>query len=125
MTPEYVILVDTGDREIGTAEKLEAHLSGALHRAFSIVIWDSAGRMLLQQRAVAKYHSGGLWTNTCCGHPRPGEDTHVAAARRLHGKSRWSALRLGCEGEHILRFRHDQAGFQIGTLKLKPLTPPA
>lgn len=83
MTQEFVILVDDGDRETGTAEKLDAHVQGALHRAFSIIIWDTAGRMLLQQRAASKYHSGGLWTNTCCGHPRPGEDAATAASRRL------------------------------------------
>lgn len=81
--PEYVILVDDQDRQTGTAEKLEAHRSGALHRAFSVIIWDGYGRMLLQQRATTKYHSGGLWTNTCCGHPRPGEETLHAALRRL------------------------------------------
>lgn len=81
--PERVILVDGKDREIGSAEKLAAHRSGSLHRAVSVLIWDRAGRMLLQQRACGKYHSAGLWSNTCCGHPRPGEDTAVAAARRL------------------------------------------
>jgi isopentenyl-diphosphate delta-isomerase len=80
---EYVILVDDIDQQTGTAEKLDAHRSGALHRAFSIVIWNSDGRMLLQQRALSKYHSAGLWTNTCCGHPRPNEDVAAAAARRL------------------------------------------
>lgn len=80
---EYVILVDADDRPTGTAEKLEAHRLGVLHRAFSVLIWDSAGRMLLQQRAADKYHSGSLWTNTCCGHPRPGEDVAAAAQRRL------------------------------------------
>jgi isopentenyl-diphosphate delta-isomerase len=78
-----LILVDSMDRETGTAEKLEAHVKGALHRAFSIIVWDGRGRMLLQQRDKGKYHSGGLWTNTCCGHPRPGEPTHAAASRRL------------------------------------------
>lgn len=82
-TQEYVILVDDDDRQIGTAEKLAAHRDGALHRAFSIVIWDRAGHMLLQQRATNKYHSANLWTNTCCGHPRPNEDVADAAARRL------------------------------------------
>ncbi|HPG89288.1 MAG TPA: isopentenyl-diphosphate Delta-isomerase [Hyphomicrobium sp.] len=80
---EYVILVDGEDQQIGTAEKLEAHRAGALHRAFSIVIWNSERRMLLQQRALGKYHSPGLWTNTCCGHPRPNEVVSDAATRRL------------------------------------------
>ncbi len=80
---ERVILVDRDDRPLGTAPKLEAHLRGDLHRAFSVLIHDGAGNMLLQKRHVAKYHSGGLWTNACCGHPRPGEDTLSAAQRRL------------------------------------------
>jgi isopentenyl-diphosphate delta-isomerase len=80
---DLMTLVDEDDREIGTAEKLEAHRSGALHRAISVIIWDSAGRLLLQKRAAGKYHSGGSWTNACCGHPRPGEDVHEAALRRL------------------------------------------
>ncbi len=81
--PETLILVGAEDREIGTAEKLEAHRSGLLHRAFSVIIWDSHGRQLLQKRAASKYHSGGLWTNACCGHPRPGEPVEAAALRRL------------------------------------------
>ncbi|MFL5605070.1 MAG: isopentenyl-diphosphate Delta-isomerase [Gemmatimonadaceae bacterium] len=80
---ERVILVDEQDREIGTEEKLRAHLSGVLHRAFSVFVFDHAGNMLLQQRARTKYHSGGLWANTCCGHPRPGEAIQAAARRRL------------------------------------------
>ncbi len=80
---EQVILVDEADQETGAAEKLEAHRDGLLHRAFSIMIWDRHGRMLLQKRAIAKYHSGGLWTNACCGHPRPGETPPQAATRRL------------------------------------------
>lgn len=83
MLYENVILVDPEDREIGTAEKLEAHKRGDLHRAFSIMVWDSRGRLLLQRRQIGKYHSGGLWTNSCCGHPRPGELPGIAAARRL------------------------------------------
>jgi isopentenyl-diphosphate delta-isomerase len=80
---ETLILVDADDQEIGTAEKLEAHRSGLLHRAFSVIVWDARGRQLLQKRAAAKYHSGGLWTNACCGHPRPGEAAEAAALRRL------------------------------------------
>lgn len=80
---EDVILVDDTDREIGTTGKLDAHQRGVLHRAFSVMIWDRHGRLLLQQRAIGKYHSGGLWTNTCCGHPRPGESLNDAAGRRL------------------------------------------
>ena len=80
---EHVILVDERDAPVGVAEKLEAHRAGALHRAFSVFVQDRAGQVLLQRRAEAKYHSGGLWSNTCCGHPRPGEDTRAAATRRL------------------------------------------
>ena len=80
---EQVILVDEQDRELGAGEKLQAHRDGALHRAFSIFVFDPAGRLLLQKRAAGKYHSGGLWSNTCCGHPRPGEATLAAARRRL------------------------------------------
>lgn len=80
---EHVILVDSQDREIGESEKLRAHEAAALHRAVSVFVFDSAGRLLLQRRAAGKYHSAGLWTNTCCGHPRPGETAADAAARRL------------------------------------------
>ena len=80
---ERVILVDEDDRAIGAAGKLEAHREGRLHRAFSIFVLDGRGQLLLQRRARSKYHSGGLWTNTCCGHPRPGEETEAAAHRRL------------------------------------------
>lgn len=81
---ERVILVDAEDRAIGVAEKLAAHREGGrLHRAFSVFLFDAAGRMLLQQRAAAKYHFPLLWTNACCGHPRPGEDVLDAARRRV------------------------------------------
>lgn len=80
---EQVILVDERDREVGVVEKLQAHREGALHRAFSVFVFDRDDRLLLQKRAAAKYHSGGLWSNTCCGHPRPGEATTPAARRRL------------------------------------------
>ena len=78
-----VIIVAANDRPIGTASKLEAHRNGLRHRAISVVIGDQHGRVLLHQRAAGKYHSGGLWTNTCCSHPRPGEHASDAAARRL------------------------------------------
>ncbi len=80
---EQVILVDLHDIEIGAMPKLEAHQKGVLHRAFSIFIFNKKGQLLLQQRADEKYHSGGLWTNTCCSHPRPGEKIIAAADRRL------------------------------------------
>ena len=80
---DYVILVNESDEELGTMEKMEAHRKGLLHRAFSVFIFNSKGEMLLQQRAENKYHSAGLWTNACCSHPKPGEETKVAANRRL------------------------------------------
>jgi len=80
---ERVVLVDPEDRETGTAGKMEVHRAGALHRAFSVIIWNLQGEVLLQRRALGKYHSGGLWTNACCGHPRPGEPVEQAAVRRL------------------------------------------
>lgn len=83
MIEEEVILVNENDQPIGTMPKLEAHLTGQRHRAFSVFIFNSAGELLLQQRALDKYHSGGKWTNTCCSHPRPGELTSDAANRRL------------------------------------------
>ncbi len=80
---ETVILVNEHDAEIGLMEKMEAHEKALLHRAFSIFIFNSKGEMLLQQRSLRKYHSGGLWTNACCSHPRPNEDVLAAASRRL------------------------------------------
>lgn len=80
---EKVILVDENDQEIGVMEKMEAHEKGLLHRAFSIFIFNSKGELLLQKRSANKYHSGGLWTNTCCSHPKPEEDCLKAAQRRL------------------------------------------
>jgi isopentenyl-diphosphate delta-isomerase len=80
---EQVILVDHQDVEIGTCEKLAAHRSGELHRAFSVFVWNAWGQLLIQQRAATKYHTAGLWTNACDGHPRPGEETCSAARRRL------------------------------------------
>ncbi|WP_412060155.1 isopentenyl-diphosphate Delta-isomerase [Rubrivirga sp. IMCC45206] len=81
--PEHVVLVDAADREIGTAEKLAVHRDGRLHRAVSVFLFDGRGRWLLQRRADGKYHSPGLWSNTACTHPRPGEPPQAAASRRL------------------------------------------
>jgi isopentenyl-diphosphate Delta-isomerase len=78
-----VVLVNENDEPVGTMEKLEAHRKGVLHRAFSIFIFNSKGEMLLQKRALKKYHSPGLWSNACCSHPYPGEEVKVAAVRRL------------------------------------------
>ena len=81
---EQLILVNERNRAAGSGEKDAVHRAGLLHRAFSIFIVDGAGRILLQRRSHQKYHSGGLWANSCCGHPRPGEPTLTAARRRLH-----------------------------------------
>lgn len=80
---EEVILVDEHDNEIGLMEKMEAHEKALLHRAFSVFVFNKKGELLLQQRALHKYHSGGLWTNTCCSHPRKGEEVIQSAHRRL------------------------------------------
>ena len=80
---EFVVLVDEHDNELGVMEKMEAHQKGVLHRAFSVFIFNDSGKMLIQRRALSKYHSAGLWTNACCSHPRPNETTLNAANRRL------------------------------------------
>jgi isopentenyl-diphosphate delta-isomerase len=80
---DQVVLVNEHDVEIGLMPKLEAHQKGVLHRAFSVFIFNSKGEMLLQQRAFGKYHSEGLWSNTCCSHPLPEESAHHGAVRRL------------------------------------------
>lgn len=83
MDREYVILVDENDRQTGTCEKLEAHQKGLKHRAFSIFLFNKKGEFLLQQRAAEKYHTPGLWSNTCCSHPRPDEEMEEALQRKL------------------------------------------
>jgi isopentenyl-diphosphate delta-isomerase len=83
MNPDYVILVNTNDEEIGSMEKMDAHRQALLHRAFSVFVFNTDRQLLIHRRAFDKYHSAGLWTNTCCSHPRPGEATIEAAYRRL------------------------------------------
>jgi len=80
---QQVILVNEKDEVKGTAGKMEVHRKGLLHRAFSVFVFNKRGEMLLQQRAMNKYHSGGLWTNACCSHPEPDEETKKGAMRRL------------------------------------------
>jgi len=109
--PEEVILVDACDRPIGVAEKRVAHQSGLLHRAFSVIVYDRVGRMLLQQRARSKYHSGGLWSNTCCSHPRPGEETEQAAHRRL-----LEEMGFDCQLERVHEFVY-QVEFDNGLIE--------
>jgi len=94
-----VILVDPQDREIGIEEKIKAHRDGKLHRAFSVFVFNEKGEMLLQQRAFNKYHSGGLWTNACCSHPRPGEALEQAAARRLQEE-----MGFACQLRRVFQF---------------------
>jgi isopentenyl-diphosphate delta-isomerase len=104
---ENVVLIDEADAALGEGEKLDVHRRGALHRAFSVFAFNADGELLLQRRALSKYHSGGLWANTCCGHPRPGEATADAARRRLGEE-----LGIGC-GElrpaGTLRYRAELA----------------
>jgi len=80
---QEVVLVDSQDQPIGKMEKMEAHQKGLLHRAFSVFVFNRKNELLLQQRALEKYHSGGLWTNTCCSHPSPSESLELAGAKRL------------------------------------------
>jgi isopentenyl-diphosphate Delta-isomerase len=84
MIEEQLILVDESNRATGSGGKAAIHRAGLLHRAFSIFVVDERGRLLIQRRNPKKYHSGGLWANSCCGHPRPGERTVTAARRRLN-----------------------------------------
>lgn len=108
MMEEEVILVDHYDRPIGTMPKLQAHIEGKLHRAFSVFIFNQSGALLLQQRALGKYHSAGKWTNTCCSHPRPGEETIHAAKRRLKEE-----MGMECEIHPVFSFSY-QAEFENG-----------
>jgi isopentenyl-diphosphate delta-isomerase len=94
-----VILVDDLDNKLGTMDKMQAHVLGRLHRAFSVFVFNSKGELLLQQRAFDKYHSGGKWTNTCCSHPAPGEKTIDAAHRRLHEE-----MGMSCELHYGFNF---------------------
>jgi isopentenyl-diphosphate Delta-isomerase len=98
---ERVVLVDRADRAIGASSKLVAHQRGQLHRAFSVLVLNTDGNLLLQRRAATKYHSGGLWSNTCCGHPRPGEVTVAAASRRLAEE-----LNVPCRLSRLFSFRY-------------------
>lgn len=99
-----VILVDEADNEIGTMEKLAAHELAVLHRAFSVFLFNDDNQLLLQQRALDKYHSPGLWTNTCCSHPYPGESTINAAKRRLKQE-----MGISCDLELLFNFTYKAA----------------
>ncbi len=111
MTRISVICVDDQDNEIGEMSKEDAHEKGILHRAFSIFIFNKKGQLLLQQRALHKYHSGGLWTNTCCSHPAPGENTLHAAHRRL-----MEEMGMKTNLEHVFDFTYT-AHFENGLIE--------
>ena len=99
----YVILVDEKDNQVGVMEKMKAHREVHLHRALSVFIINSAGEWLLQKRAMDKYHSRGLWTNTCCSHPFPGEHIIDAAKRRLGEE-----MGLHCELKELFSFMYKE-----------------
>ncbi len=96
---EHVVLVNEQDQQIGIMEKMAAHIVPRLHRAFSIFIFNSKGELLLQQRALSKYHSPGLWTNTCCSHPCDGETLAQATSRRL-----MEEMGMHCEMHEVFTF---------------------
>ncbi len=98
---DEVIIVNERDEWLGTMGKMEAHKSGALHRAISVFVMNDKNELLLQQRAEEKYHSGGLWSNTCCSHPKPAESTIAAAHRRLQEE-----MGFDCELESIFTLRY-------------------
>jgi isopentenyl-diphosphate delta-isomerase len=98
---EFVILVDQNDQEVGQMEKLAAHQGGRLHRGFSVCVFNNRQELLLQQRAWGKYHSAGLWTNTCCSHPRPGESLEKAAHRRLQEE-----MGFDCQMQEIFHMQY-------------------
>jgi len=105
---EYLILVDKNDKQCGKLEKLLVHQLGLLHRAFSVFIFNSKGELLLQQRADEKYHSSGLWTNTCCSHPHFGEEISYAIERRLSEE-----MEMKCDTEFAFSFTY-KASFENG-----------
>jgi isopentenyl-diphosphate delta-isomerase len=127
---DEVILVDKDDNEIGTMEKLEAHEKALLHRAFSVYLVNKNGDLLLQRRALDKYHSGGLWTNTCCSHPKPGETGTQAAIRRLKEE-----MGISAPLTHLFHFiykvdfgngltEHELDHVFIGTFEGEPIPDP-
>jgi len=100
--PEFILTVDENDNVIGKEEKIKTHREGKLHRAFSIFIFNSKGELLLQKRAKTKYHSGGLWTNTCCSHQRPEETLEKAVHRKLKEE-----MGFDCELKEIFSFTYE------------------
>ncbi len=140
---EQVILVNERDEVIGAGEKMQTHRLGRLHRAFSVFVFSYGGSLLLQRRAAVKYHSGGLWSNTCCGHPRPGEETLAAAHRRLQEEMGFDCglefafsfkYRAALEGgiieheiDHVFIGQHEQApspdAGEVEAWRWAPLAP--
>jgi isopentenyl-diphosphate delta-isomerase len=111
---EQLILVNQQNRTVGRGEKYAVHAAGLLHRAFSVFLVDANGRILLQQRSPKKYHSGGLWANSCCGHPRPGETTLRAAERRLGEElGATTKLRFGFRAHYRAEFANGLAENEI------------
>ncbi|HSU72597.1 MAG TPA: isopentenyl-diphosphate Delta-isomerase [Candidatus Binatia bacterium] len=106
---EQVILVDENDRERGILEKIAAHERGERHRAFSVFVYHPEGHLMIQQRALTKYHCGGFWANTACGHPRPGEDVLAAAHRRLQEE-----MGFDCVLEKQIEFTYETLPFSNG-----------
>lgn len=100
--PEYVILIDKDDQAIGIGEKMKVHREGLLHRAFSIFVFNSSGSLLIQQRVMGKYHCAGLWSNSCCSHPRPDEPLNDAAHRRLQQE-----MGFDCELTYLNKFTYN------------------
>jgi len=111
MLEEEIILVDELDQELGFLSKLEVHQKGLLHRAFSILVFNSNHELLIHQRAFDKYHSAGLWTNTCCSHPRKGESNEQAIHRRLKEE-----MGFDCELKFIFKFLY-QTNFADGLIE--------
>lgn len=98
---EQILLVDESDMPVGKRDKSSVHRLGLLHRAFSVFIFNSHGELLMQRRAAGKYHSGGLWTNTCCSHPKYGEEVSAAVSRRLKEE-----MGLTCSTEFVFKFMY-------------------
>jgi len=108
---EYILIVDEQDRETGYMEKMEVHKKGVLHRAFSVMIFNNQGELLLQKRAKNKYHSPGLWTNSCCSHQREGETLNEAVSRRVKEE-----LGISCECKEVFKFKY-KAEFDNGLIE--------
>ncbi len=111
MMEERIILVNKNNQPIGAGEKLAVHQKGQLHRAFSVLIFNSQGKMLLQKRASHKYHSGGLWSNACCSHPRVGEELKEAVSSRLIEE-----IGIKCKLKEIFSFTY-KVNFKNGLIE--------